>query len=63
MTRKFKNILNLDFMKESLHNRVLALAKRAREEGKKQNIKTVGSSSLHQVIKTREQADKFMKSL
>jgi hypothetical protein len=50
-------------MKESLHNRVLALAKRAREEGKKQHVKTVGSSSLHQVIKTREQADKFMKSL
>jgi len=50
-------------MKESLHSRVSALAKKAREEGKRQNIKTVGSSSLHQVIKTKEQADKFMKLL
>ena len=50
-------------MKESIHSRVLALAKRAREQGKKQNVKTVGSSSLHQVIKTKEQADRFMKSL
>jgi hypothetical protein len=50
-------------MKETIHNRVMALVKKAREQGKKQDIKTVGSSSLHQVIKTKEQADRFMKSL
>ena len=27
------------------------------------NIRTVGSSSLHQIIKTKEQADRFMKEL
>ena len=50
-------------MKETIHNRVMALVKKAREQGKKQDIKTVSSSSLHQVIKTKEQADRFMKSL
>lgn len=50
-------------MKETIHSRLIALAKRAREQGKKQDIKTASSSSLHQVIKTKEQADRFMKSL
>ena len=50
-------------MKETIHNRVMALAKKARQQGKKQDIKTVSSSSLHQVIKAKEQADRFMKLL
>jgi hypothetical protein len=50
-------------MKETIYSRVMALAKKAREQGKKQDIKTVSSSSLHQIIKTKEQADRFMKLL
>lgn len=50
-------------MKESLHNKIMAITKKAREQGNKPNLKTVGSSSLHHVIKTKEQADLFMKLL
>jgi hypothetical protein len=50
-------------MKESVYSRLRAITKKAHEQGKKQNIKTVSSSSLHQVIKTKAQADLFMKLL
>jgi S-ribosylhomocysteine lyase LuxS involved in autoinducer biosynthesis len=51
-------------MKDSLQIRMEAILKKARE-GKMptRNIRTVGSSSLHQIIKTKEQADLFMKKL
>lgn len=50
-------------MKETLANKVAALTKKARENGKKAEVKVPASSSLHQVIKTKEQADLFMKLL
>jgi len=52
-------------MKETIANKVAALTKKARENGKKgiTEVKVVPSSSLHQVIKTKEQAALFMKLL
>ena len=50
-------------MKDNLHKRVEALAKKARENEKMKDIRTVSTSSLHQIIKTKEQADRFMKLL
>jgi hypothetical protein len=50
-------------MEKAIENKVAALAKRAKENGKKPAVKLAPSSSLHQVIKTKEQADLFMKLL
>jgi hypothetical protein len=50
-------------MKESIAHKVAALTKKAKENGKKADTKLTGSSSLHQVIKTKQQADLFMKLL
>jgi len=61
--RKIGKYLYFYCMKESVYSRLRAITKKAHEQGKKQNIKTVSSSSLHQVIKTKEQADLFMKLL
>ena len=51
-------------MKDSVQIRMEAILKKARE-GKMpaKNIRAVGSSSLHQIIKTKDQADRFMKKL
>jgi hypothetical protein len=46
-----------------LERKVAALIKRAKEEGKKMDIKSSSHSSLHKIIKTKEQADLFMKHL
>ncbi|MFT3827479.1 MAG: hypothetical protein QM731_26390 [Chitinophagaceae bacterium] len=50
-------------MKETVAKKVAALTKKARENGKKAEVKVATSSSLHQVIKTKEQAALFMKLL
>ena len=50
-------------MKETIERKVAALTKKARENGKKPDAKLAVSSSLHQVIKTKEQAALFMKLL
>jgi hypothetical protein len=50
-------------MKETLARKVAALTKKAKENGKTGDVKLATSSSLHQVIKTKEQAALFMKLL
>lgn len=50
-------------MKEKLASRIEKLAKRASKTAMKKDVKTSGSSSLHQIIKTKQQADMFMKLL
>jgi len=50
-------------MKEKLASRIEKLAKRASKTSMKPGIKSSGSSSLHQIIKTKQQADLFMKLL
>lgn len=50
-------------MKETLARKVAALTRKAKENGKKADVKLSTSSSLHQVIKTKEQAALFMKLL
>ena len=50
-------------MKEPLTSRIEKLAKKASQSATKKNIKSAGHSSLHQVIKTKQQADLFMKLL
>jgi hypothetical protein len=50
-------------MKESIAHKVEALTKKAKENGKKTSAKLVSHSSLHHVIKTKEQAALFMKLL
>ena len=51
-------------MKDSIQKRVEAIWKKAKDDNiPYKNIRTVGSSSLHQIIKTKEQADRFMKKL
>lgn len=50
-------------MKQTIARKVAALTKKAREKGKKPEVQTVTSSSLHKVIKTKEQAALFMKLL
>jgi len=50
-------------MKKTIARKVAALTKRAREQGKNPEMKLATSSSLHQVIKTKEQAALFMKLL
>lgn len=50
-------------MKETIARKIAALTKKARKDGRKADVKLATSSSLHQVIKTKEQADLFMKLL
>jgi hypothetical protein len=50
-------------MEKTIERKLAALTKRAKENGKKAEAKLAVSSSLHQVIKTKEQADLFMKLL
>ena len=50
-------------MKENLNRRIEKLAKRARVTTAKADVKASGHSSLHQIIKTKQQADLFMKLL
>lgn len=50
-------------MKETIERKVAALTRKAKLNGKKADAKLAVSSSLHQVIKTKEQAALFMKLL
>jgi len=50
-------------MKKTIARKVAALTKKAKEQGKKPEVNLATSSSLHQVIKTKEQAALFMKLL
>ena len=50
-------------MEKAIERKLAALTKRAKESGRKAEPKLAVSSSLHQVIKTKEQADLFMKLL
>jgi hypothetical protein len=50
-------------MKKTLAKKVAALTKKAKSQGKNPEVKLATSSSLHQVIKTKEQAALFMKLL
>jgi hypothetical protein len=50
-------------MKKTIAKKVAALTKKAKSQGKKPEVKLATSSSLHQVIKTKEQAALFMKLL
>ena len=51
-------------MKQTIARKVAALTKKAKQEGKKSEPKAVvAHSSLHHVIKTKEQAALFMKLL
>ncbi|HWK06777.1 MAG TPA: hypothetical protein VNS58_24245 [Puia sp.] len=50
-------------MKEKLISRIETLAKRASATAVKADVKSSGNSSLHQIIKTKQQADLFIKLL
>ena len=51
-------------MKQTIARKVAALTRKAKQEGKKAEAKpAIANSSLHQVIKTKEQAALFMKLL
>ena len=50
-------------MNENLHKRIEALIKKAGNTSQLKNVRTVSVSSLHQIIKTKEQAARFMKLL
>jgi hypothetical protein len=51
-------------MKDSVEMQIQALTKKAKKEGVKLPPDSSRSrSSLHQIIKTKEQADRFMKLL
>jgi hypothetical protein len=50
-------------MEEKLARRVEQLAKKASKSTVKVDLKTSSNSSLHQIIKTKQQADLFMKLL
>lgn len=50
-------------MEKVIERKVAALTKKAKAGGRKAAHKLQVSSSLHQVIKTKEQADLFMKLL
>jgi hypothetical protein len=55
---------NFISMKDSIQKRVEAIWKKAKEDNiPYKNIRTIGTSSLHQIIKTKEQAERFMKKL
>jgi hypothetical protein len=50
-------------MNKTIERKLAALTKKAKGTGKKAEVKLATSSSLHQVIKTKEQAALFMKLL
>ena len=52
-------------MNKGVKNRVAALNKKAKEGGniERSSVGTRNRSSLHKIIKTKEQADTFMKLL
>lgn len=50
-------------MKEKLSDGVAALAKKARANGQVKDVRVAHASSLHQIIKTKAQAERFMKLL
>lgn len=50
-------------MEKKIASKLAALTKKAKENGKKAEVKLATNSSLHKVIKTKEQADLFMKLL
>ncbi|HEY8893928.1 MAG TPA: hypothetical protein VIM79_03905 [Niastella sp.] len=51
-------------MNKSIERKLAALTKKAKEHGRKAEAKAIPvSSSLHKVIKTKEQAELFMKLL
>jgi hypothetical protein len=50
-------------MDKSIERKVAALTKKAKENGRNTPVKLSTSSSLHQVIRTKEQANLFMKLL
>jgi hypothetical protein len=50
-------------MNKTITRKIAALTKKAKESGKKGDVKLATSSSLHRVIKTKEQAALFMKLL
>jgi len=52
-----------ELMEKSIERKVAALTKKAKENSRKADAKLAPSSSLHQVIKTKEQAELFMKLL
>ena len=50
-------------MKEKLASRIEKLRKMANKAAVNVEVKHAGNSSLHQIIKTKQQADMFMKLL
>ena len=50
-------------MKESISHKIAALTRKAKENGMKIKVRQPRRSSLEQVIKTKAQADLFMKLL
>ncbi|WP_153825442.1 hypothetical protein [Niastella caeni] len=50
-------------MNKTIERKLAALNKKAKEDGRKAEAKAPVSSSLHRVIKTKEQANLFMKLL
>jgi hypothetical protein len=50
-------------MKETISQKIERLTRKAKLQGKKAAVKVPVQSSLHHVIKTKEQADLFMKLL
>ena len=50
-------------MKQSIEKKLQELDKKAKAGSFHHDVKITGSSSLHTIIKTKEQADFFMKLL
>jgi ribosome-associated translation inhibitor RaiA len=50
-------------MKESISTKIEKLTRQAKDHGKKVEVKVPVQSSLHHVIKSKQQADLFMKLL
>ena len=50
-------------MNKTIERKLEALTKKAKENGRKADVQVAVSSSLHRVIKTREQANLIMKLL
>jgi len=56
-------VIKLVTMNKTIERKLAALTKKAKENGQKADVKLAVSSSLHRVIKTKEQANLFMKLL
>jgi hypothetical protein len=50
-------------MKETISSKIERLTRQAKSQGKKTEVKVPVQSSLHHVIKSKQQADLFMKLL